>query len=174
MPPNAAPTTRDRAPYGLHIEMSLIDILKPPALPKRKGKVVRALDAAAEARKAATLSEYEERQRQAKAAARSARMKALNADPEFKAKMSKAASARMKALHADPEFKAKMKALHADPEFKAATAARMKALHADPEFRDKLHGGRRAQAKAARIARLKAALEPVTEPPMDCTSKGTK
>ena len=133
--------------------MSLIDILKPPALPKRKGKVVRALDAAAEARKAATLSEYEERQRQAKAAAR---------------------SARMKALHADPEFKAKMKALHADPEFKAATAARMKALHADPEFRDKLHGGRRAQAKAARIARLKAALEPVTEPPMDCTSKGTK
>ena len=30
----------------------------------------------------------------------SARMKALNADPEFKAKT----SARMKALHADPEF----------------------------------------------------------------------
>lgn len=37
---------------------------------------------------------------------KSKRMKALNADPEFKAKVSKAASARMKALHADPEFKA--------------------------------------------------------------------
>ena len=37
---------------------------------------------------------------------KSKRMKALNADPEFKAKISKAASARMKALHADPEFKA--------------------------------------------------------------------
>ena len=61
--------------------------------------------------------------------AAAARMKALNADPEFKA----ATSARMKALHADPEFKAanakrssaRMKALHADPEFKAATSARM-------------------------------------------------
>ena len=61
-------------------------------------------------------------------------MKALHADPEFKA----ATAARMKALHADPEFKAKMKALHADPEFKAATAARMKALHADPEFKAKM------------------------------------
>ena len=70
-----------------------------------------------------------------------ARMKALNADPEFKAKLSKAASARMKALNADPEFKAKtsarMKALNADPEFKAKTSARMKALHADPEFKAK-------------------------------------
>ena len=40
-----------------------------------------------------------------------------------------AAAARMKALNADPEFKAatsaRMKALHADPEFKAATSARM-------------------------------------------------
>jgi len=33
----------------------------------------------------------------------------------------------MKALHADPAFKAKMKALHADPAFKA----KMKALHAE-------------------------------------------
>ena len=49
----------------------------------------------------------------------------------------------LKALHADPEFKARhaavlserMKALHADPEFKAAHAARMMALYADPEFR---------------------------------------
>ena len=31
-------------------------------------------------------------------------MKALNADPDFKA----SAAARMKALHADPEFKAKL------------------------------------------------------------------
>ena len=51
-------------------------------------------------------------------------------------------SARMKALHADPEFaaakSAQIKALHADPEFAAAhsarTSARMKALHADPKF----------------------------------------
>lgn len=42
-----------------------------------------------------------------------ARMKALNADPEFAAKRDAIASARMKALHADPEFK-------------AATRARMK------------------------------------------------
>jgi hypothetical protein len=62
-------------------------------------------------------------------------MKALNADPEFKA----ATSARMKALNADPEFKAatsaRMKALHADPEFAAKrdalASARMKALNAD-------------------------------------------
>ena len=47
-----------------------------------------------------------------------ARMKALHADPEFKAKVSAASSARMKALHADPEFK-------------AATSARMKALNAE-------------------------------------------
>jgi len=62
-------------------------------------------------------------------------MKALHADPEFKAKVSAASSARMKALNADPEFKAatsaRMKALHADPEFKAATSARMKALNAE-------------------------------------------
>ena len=37
---------------------------------------------------------------------KSKRMKALHADPEFKAKLSKSASARMKALNADPEFKA--------------------------------------------------------------------
>ena len=66
---------------------------------------------------------------------KSKRMKALNADPEFKAKISKAASARMKALHADPEFKAK-------------TAARMKALNADPEFK-----AARARRKAQRIAK---------------------
>ena len=74
---------------------------------------------------------------------RSERMKALNADPEFKARNAAAASKRMKALHADPEFKARhaerMKALNADPEFKAKisklSAARMKALNADPEFK---------------------------------------
>ena len=74
----------------------------------------------------------EERQR------RSARMKALHADPEFAA----AKSAWMKALNADPEFAAAksawMKALHADSGFAAANAARssarMKARHADPKF----------------------------------------
>ena len=66
---------------------------------------------------------------------KSKRMKALHADPEFKAKLSKSASARMKALHADPEFKAK-------------AAARMKALHADPEFK-----AARARRKAQRIAK---------------------
>ena len=40
----------------------------------------------------------------------------------------------MKALHADPAFKARMKALHADPAFKARASARMKALNADPAF----------------------------------------
>ena len=40
----------------------------------------------------------------------SERMKALNADPEFKARNAAAASKRMKALHADPEFKARLKA----------------------------------------------------------------
>lgn len=44
--------------------------------------------------------------------------KALNADPEFRAKVSAASSARMKELNADPEFKAK-------------TSARMKALNAE-------------------------------------------
>ena len=72
---------------------------------------------------------------------RSENMKALHADPEFKARHAE----RMKALNADPEFKARnaerMKALHADPEFKAATSARMKALHADPEFRVRLRAG---------------------------------
>ena len=47
--------------------------------------------------------------------------------------------AALKALHADPEFKARhaerMKALNADPEFKARHAERMKALNADPEFK---------------------------------------
>ena len=37
---------------------------------------------------------------------REAAMKALNADPEFKARNAE----RMKALHADPEFKARLKA----------------------------------------------------------------
>ena len=59
---------------------------------------------------------------------REAAMKALNADPEFKARNAE----RMKALHADPEFKAR----HA-----AASAERMKALHADPEFRVRLRAG---------------------------------
>ena len=66
------------------------------------------------------------------------RMRALNADPEFKAKTAE----RMRALHADPEFRAKtaerMRALHADPEFKAKAAERMRALHADHEFRAKM------------------------------------
>lgn len=43
-------------------------------------------------------------------AEKGARMKALHADPEFKAKVSAATSARMKALNADPEFKAKIRA----------------------------------------------------------------
>ena len=55
---------------------------------------------------------------------RAARMKALNADPEFKAQ----AAARMKALHADPEFKAqaaaRMKALNADRRMKLTTPQR--------------------------------------------------
>ena len=41
--------------------------------------------------------------REREAIRNSARMKALNADPEFRAKN----SARMKALNADPEFKAR-------------------------------------------------------------------
>ena len=49
---------------------------------------------------------------------------------------------RMKALHADPEFKAKMKALNADPEFKAKASERMKALNADPEFKAKMKARR--------------------------------
>ena len=40
----------------------------------------------------------------------SERMKALNADPEFKARNAAASAERMKALHADPEFKARLKA----------------------------------------------------------------
>ena len=40
----------------------------------------------------------------------SERMKALHADPEFKARHAAAAAERMKALHADPEFKARLKA----------------------------------------------------------------
>lgn len=80
---------------------------------------------------------------------RSENMKALHADPEFKARHAAAAAERMKARNADPEFKAatsaRMKALNADPEFKAKisklSAARMKALHADPEFRARLRAG---------------------------------
>jgi len=93
------------------------------------------------------------------------RMKALNADPEFKARNAE----RMKALHADPEFKAKisklsaarMKALNADPEFKARNAERMKALHADPEFRAAASARMKAlhadpEFRAAASARMKA------------------
>lgn len=40
-------------------------------------------------------------------AAHVARMKALHADPEFKAREAIRKSARMKALNADPEFKAR-------------------------------------------------------------------
>ena len=58
------------------------------------------------------------------------------------AKTAERARERMRALHADPEFKAKtaerMRALHADPEFKAKAAERMRALHADPEFKAKM------------------------------------
>ncbi len=53
--------------------------------------------------------------------------------------------AALKALHADPEFKARhaerMKALNADHEFKARHAERMKALHADPEFKARKRAG---------------------------------
>ena len=59
---------------------------------------------------------------------REAAMKALNADPEFKARN----AARMKALNADPEFKARNA---------AAASKRMKALHADPEFKARLKAG---------------------------------
>ena len=73
------------------------------------------------------------------------RMKTLNADPEFKARNAAASAERMKTLNADPEFKARhaerMKALNADPEFKARNAERMKALHADPEFKARLRAG---------------------------------
>jgi hypothetical protein len=96
-------------------------------------------------------------------------MKALNADPTFKAKLSARASARMKALNADPTFKAKlsarasarMKALHADPTFKAKTSARMKALHADPTFKANVAKGyarHRAFLLEQHIERLKAEL----------------
>jgi hypothetical protein len=71
--------------------------------PPPSRRVVRLLDrkaSEAEGRKAETLARYEEEQRAATAASKSARMKALHADPEFKAKM--------KALNADPEFKAKV------------------------------------------------------------------
>jgi len=69
-----------------------------------------------------------------------ARIKVLNADPEFAALKKARNSAWMKALHADPEFaarnSARMKALNADPEFaalkKARNSAWMKALRADP------------------------------------------
>jgi hypothetical protein len=75
--------------------------------------------------------------RESHAARSSACMKALNDDPEFRAK----AVARMKAMHADPEFRAKhlarLEAMHADPEFRAKHLARLKAMHADPEFRAK-------------------------------------
>ena len=63
---------------------------------------------------------------------RSENMKALQADPEFKARHAAASAERMKALHADPEFKAR----HA-----AAASKRMKALHADPEFKARLKAG---------------------------------
>jgi hypothetical protein len=53
----------------------------------------------------------------------------------------------MKALHADPAFKAarsaSMKALNADPAFKAARSASMKALNADPAFKAKLIAARK-------------------------------
>ena len=59
---------------------------------------------------------------------REAALKALHADPEFKARHAE----RMKALNADPEFKAKISKL---------SAARMKALNADPEFKARLKAG---------------------------------
>jgi hypothetical protein len=43
------------------------------------------------------------------AAASSARMTRLNANPEFKARNAAAASERMKRLHADPAWAAKMR-----------------------------------------------------------------
>jgi hypothetical protein len=105
--------------------MSLADLINPPVLQKRKGKIVSGMkrDIEAEQRKAKTLAAYEARQRELREQEKRERMKALNADPDFKAKLRATASERMKALHADPDFKAKqserMKALHADPDFKA-------------------------------------------------------
>ena len=99
---------------------------------------------------------------------REAAMKALNADPEFKARNAAASAARMKALNADPEFKARhaerMKALNADPEFKARNAARMKALHADPEFKARNAAAASKRMKALHAdpefkARLKAGIQ---------------
>lgn len=92
--------------------MSLADLVAPPKAPTTRGRVVRGdrLSPAAEKRKAELLKRQEAQRVATERAANSARMKALHADPEFKAKVSKAASARMKALNADPEFKARMKA----------------------------------------------------------------
>ena len=67
--------------------MSLRDLVKPPKPPSRRGRVVSL----------ASTEEDGARWSDAARARAAARMKALNADPEFKA--------RMKALHADPEFK---------------------------------------------------------------------
>jgi hypothetical protein len=77
------------------------------------------------------------------------------------------AAARMKALNADPEFKAqtaaRMKALHADPEFKAQAAARMKALNADPEFKAKIVSGLREKARQMGREIVKAAGLPLAK-----------
>jgi hypothetical protein len=85
--------------------MSLLDLFQPPAAPTQRGKVVRQLKrqvTAAVARKVTPLAQGDELDSREARREKAARMKALNADPTFKAKT----SARMKALHADPTFKA--------------------------------------------------------------------
>ena len=83
--------------------------------------------------------------------AQAERMKALNADPEFKKASAERGRKQLKALNADPEFaKARdeqLKALNADPEFAKARDERLKALNADPEF---------AKARDARTKALNA------------------
>jgi hypothetical protein len=123
--------------------MSLLDLVSPPTPPQRRSRIVRAdrLDAAAERRKEELLQQQERARIEAGREAKAARMKALHADPEFKAKT----AARMKALNADPEFKAKVS---------KAASARMKALNADPEFKARM----KARRIASRLARLRAAI----------------
>lgn len=90
----------------------------------------------------------------------SVRMKAITADPEWKAKH----SARMKIVNADPEWKAqqsaRMKVSCADPELKAQQSARAKAMHADPERKAKISArtkvmGADPEWKAQHSARMK-------------------
>jgi hypothetical protein len=80
----------------------------------------------------------------------------LHTDPGFAARHAAAASARLKHLHADPEFAAanreRMKRRRRNPDFAARQAAaaseRMQRQHADREFEAKrIAGIRNAKAK---------------------------